>query len=554
MFRKRKNRAYYAELLAERASQQKKRDVSAAEIIDVVSLGDPSEDLSYLDWMLEFIHGIGGGMGDTLNLSRIVSLHHEIKDLLPARRRELRGLRSVNDVIEILSPYFRDGLAFFGDELEQYRRNALDESELIYEDQDYLIVCPRTKSAAIFWCSRTNWTFDIFTLRSQDVLGRLEPPDRHLESPYLIFISKKSGEKIIAGITPPFCRDRNGKPASFWTFLDRHRVLNVLGTWLLRKSPEFSTTMPAQYLTREIASILVEKHDKIISHLPEHLLDRDLYIQAIKKDCANIACVPESELDLEIYNIYIDQTESNLKVVPAKFLDRGICLKSIRSNPRNLKSVPAEFLDAEFCDQALQANPFVLSEFPREMITGDRCIKAIEGGGIVLTKALDEFLDREICEKSVEWHPYLLERVPDRFLDKALVRRAIQRSGRALKHVRPGFRDLELCVEAVNQDPAAIAYVPRDILDRDLLLSAIGRDSSNLSSLPAELKDEEVCRVAMRSNLNAARYVPREILRNLVAEFEPEYAKRETLVGPRATVWDSYALEFAELKARLASL
>jgi Domain of unknown function (DUF4116) len=552
LFGKRRGRSYFANLLAERASVEKKQECSAADVIDVVSLGDPSEDLSYLDWMLKFLYEIGGGMGDTSNLSKFVSLHHEIKHLLPARDRELGNVHSMEEFAKILSPYLRDGAAIFGDKVEQYRRNALDQSETTYEDQEYLIVFPWTRSAAVYWCAGTVWTFDLFWLRSLDLFGRLEPPSRYLGKPSLIFISKTSGRKIIVGISPPFCRDEKGGQASFWTFLGRPKVLNILGTWLLRESTEFASTMQIQHLTREVASILVSKNPYAIKTLPENVLDRDLYVQIIREDWANIKYVPTSVLDRDIYIIYIAQTGAILNNVPLEFRDREICLEAIRSNPKNLKSVPENFLDAEFYNLAFEANPAVLSEFPRKMITRDLCLRAIEAGGIVLTKAFDEFLDREICERSVERHPYLIGSVPERFLDRTLIRRAILRWGGALQHVKPHLRDRELCLEAVNQAPVSVAYVPRDILDRDILLSAVRRDGSILAKLPTDIKDDEVCRVAMRSNLDAARHVPRKILRHLASEFESEYAEMKALAGPRASIKDTYAPQLAELKAALA--
>lgn len=136
------------ELIESRLSDVKKRYPEHHDSIDKIAEYDPSGNYKYLAWMVKRI--IKGGE-DENNVVKAVEAFHK-----NAQRLEKKDLNQYRSAEEVLSTIER-----LGDTQKVKRKRkkekAVEGSNILYQDDDFLFVRPDTKAASCYYGQGTTW-------------------------------------------------------------------------------------------------------------------------------------------------------------------------------------------------------------------------------------------------------------------------------------------------------------------------------------------------------------------------------------------------------------
>lgn len=154
--------------------------------------GDNSTLLSDTKWVLKCYRNEGDSMlpklGDLVEALRVFN-RMRTRDMLPAGLA-LEQCRSVDELISFCETVNKDEVfARTQKELDRDIKAAKNNIDVVYEDDEWFVLIPKSMEASIYWGSRTNWCTATKTIEN----NRFE--DYNDSGKLYININKQTGEK-----------------------------------------------------------------------------------------------------------------------------------------------------------------------------------------------------------------------------------------------------------------------------------------------------------------------------------------------------------------------
>ena len=119
----------------------------AADPTSYNSQGEINKVGSYVKWVLKLYQNGSWKPGDSVETKDLLGKFNKLKSKLPAEQRDINGYSSVRELYNVLQPYL--GI--------QSRSEIKQDAEKVYEDEQWLIIIPRTKEAACYYGKGTRW-------------------------------------------------------------------------------------------------------------------------------------------------------------------------------------------------------------------------------------------------------------------------------------------------------------------------------------------------------------------------------------------------------------
>ena len=101
----------------------------------------------YVKWILKLYQNGSWKPGDSVETKDLLSKFNKLQTRLPVEQRDINRYSSVRELYNILQPYL--GI--------QSRSEIKQDAEKVYEDEQWLIIIPRTKEAACYYGKDTRW-------------------------------------------------------------------------------------------------------------------------------------------------------------------------------------------------------------------------------------------------------------------------------------------------------------------------------------------------------------------------------------------------------------
>ena len=126
---------------------------------------DPTERLTYLDWIAKQWNDIIGGVSDIKDyefvqdlykIKEYLTIYDKVKPKLDQDKRNIYNIKHYKELFEIIKPFYeQESLQLSKSEEEKLIKNK--EAEKVYEDDKWTVVIPNTERASCLYGKGTQW-------------------------------------------------------------------------------------------------------------------------------------------------------------------------------------------------------------------------------------------------------------------------------------------------------------------------------------------------------------------------------------------------------------
>ena len=426
------------------------------------------------------------------------------KRRLPADQRDLGRYETLGAVWTAVEPFVRENMPASGkDEKRRERDAARAESEILLEQDGWIVAIPKTERAACWWGRGTRWCtaadkdnmFDLYN--DQGPLVVFVRPDGakfQFHAQTESFMDARDCEAEEQQVLDAFRGAPSGSPMAGLHAAMMPKDEHAVDDYVIAVA-DYGLRLryaPARALIREICLAAVARDGRDLNAVPGDLIDQEMCEAAVRSRAGEvIPYIPESLLSKELCLTLVRMDGLALQSIPHRLRDRDVCLEAVRQRGMSLQVVPVALRDKEICLAAIRNRGFSLTFVPQELRDRDLCLEAVRNGGM-LKHVPVEYRDREICLTALVHHLPSVEEVPEDVLDKEMCLSAVRRSGMNLSLIPVRFRDLDVCLAAVERDAAARLFVPTHIATVEFNAEAARRNAEVLELLGEEMLEKVI--------------------------------------------------------------
>lgn len=422
------------------------------------------------------------------------------------------------------------------------RENAILNSRILHDNEEWTVAIPLSKEAAIYWGQGTDWSI------SRSKSNNFEEQTK--VSPQIVMIFHDVKRKWLFRVTSDsvYLIDHNGH------HLDEHDtdlLWHLVGDLLIsaltinfdvidliaehRRDERCASAMTELGITPKApkakfstyASCLVEVKRKPhkIKKVPFSLLNDEICLVAVSANGHFLEDIPVPCRTAEVCKTAVKTTAFAFNYVPPAMRDEELCALACTSDSDFLAKLPDQILHStSFLERVAAEQPMLLEHLShtpetKELITEQLCVIAASNsrGYKRLKFVPDRFLTPKVCLAAVSSYGGNLSHVPHELKTLELCLAAVQNSGYSLQFVPEEHRTRELCLEAVKQAGSAVLYVPaRRQLDERLWLAAVTNDGQMLVHVPEHIRTDTIYAAAVHSDGTMLRLVPSHLMAELV--------------------------------------
>lgn len=255
-----------------------------------------------------------------------------------------------------------------------------DEVEQVYEDNQFIILVPKTEAASRYWGKGTNWCT---AADSESNMFNYY----NKQGPLYILISKSNPyEKYQFHFPSRQFMDAGNSPINVFQFTQSYPHIKAY----------FANTI------KDLDRTNVENWAWI---------DNTLTYEDCEKALAN------NKNEAEGYHV--------LQLIPEKFKDYNLCETAVIHDGNNLPYIPKELLDYNLYLQAVDTTPTVIQQVPDRFKDKELCVTALTDGLYWYTDEILNYIpdsikkDKDFWIKCIQGNPTtrFFENVPEEFRD-----------------------------------------------------------------------------------------------------------------------------------------
>jgi hypothetical protein len=130
------------------------------EIIQTIFDADPTREKIYVYWIISLFKAKSqrNFLEDLDRVTSALTTFERIKRILPERQRNIFNFKTLNDLEDLTAQYEEDTEIAVSNRQKRGKGTPVDgEYQIIYEDDSFMIILPRTYRAACYWGRGTRW-------------------------------------------------------------------------------------------------------------------------------------------------------------------------------------------------------------------------------------------------------------------------------------------------------------------------------------------------------------------------------------------------------------
>lgn len=239
-----------------------------------------------------------------------------------------------------------------------------DEIEEVYDDNDFTIIIPKTKAAAIYWGSGSHWC----TATKSE--GNMFDHYNKMGPMYILISKKNPEEKYQFHFPTHQFMDKNDDPINVYEFTQSYPHVKAYFANTIKDIDRTNVENWAwidNTLTYEDCEKALANHKNIaegytvLQLVPEKFKDYNLCETAVIHDGSNLQYVPKDLIDYNLYLQAVDTTPTVIQQVPDRFKDKELCVTALTDVwyiDGILKYIPDSIKkDKDFWIKCIQVNP-----------------------------------------------------------------------------------------------------------------------------------------------------------------------------------------------------
>ena len=128
------------------------------EIVETVYNADPTREKLYVYWIISLLKKKSERvfLEDLHRVTTALTIFEQIKRNLPERERNIFNFKTLND-LEQLTDLFQDEIPMSNRERKGKGSPVENEYEVLFENDDFMIILPKTYRASCWWGKGTKW-------------------------------------------------------------------------------------------------------------------------------------------------------------------------------------------------------------------------------------------------------------------------------------------------------------------------------------------------------------------------------------------------------------
>lgn len=128
------------------------------EIVERIYNADPTRDKLYVYWIISLFKQKSERvfLEDLYRVTHALTIFDRVKRSLPERQRNIFNYKSIND-LEAITDQFQDETPVSNRERKGKGTPVENEYEVLFENDDYMIILPKTYRASCWWGKGTKW-------------------------------------------------------------------------------------------------------------------------------------------------------------------------------------------------------------------------------------------------------------------------------------------------------------------------------------------------------------------------------------------------------------
>lgn len=170
--------------------KKKYPDLDERGLLDILIDKDPSGNQKYLAWAAKQLAQREDATSQTADYAAAnIDLYHKLRAHIPAEYRDINSIKDLRDLERIASSAYQKKAE--KDRLKaieaKYKKEAMENSDVIWKDEDFLMVRPFNSGASCFWGRGTRWC--ISATESQNYFNQYSGEGKAF---YFLFMKNKN--------------------------------------------------------------------------------------------------------------------------------------------------------------------------------------------------------------------------------------------------------------------------------------------------------------------------------------------------------------------------
>ena len=170
--------------------KRKYPDLDEKGLLDILIDKDPSGNQKYLAWAAKQLAQREDATSQTADYAAAnIDLYHKLRAHIPAEYRDINSIKDLLDLERVASSAYQKKAE--KDRLKaieaKYKKEAMENSDVIWKDEDFLMVRPFNSGASCFWGRGTRWC--ISATESQNYFNQYSGEGKAF---YFLFMKNKN--------------------------------------------------------------------------------------------------------------------------------------------------------------------------------------------------------------------------------------------------------------------------------------------------------------------------------------------------------------------------
>lgn len=133
---------------------KKKYDKDMSEIFELILAADPSLNKQNSQWLIKLFTTGVMPLEDLGKATEYLALYERVKQRIPIEKRDILKYKNLPDLYDTVSPYIQADVM---SKTEKEKAAKLEGADRVYEDNDWLVIHPKTEPAACLYGRDTTW-------------------------------------------------------------------------------------------------------------------------------------------------------------------------------------------------------------------------------------------------------------------------------------------------------------------------------------------------------------------------------------------------------------
>ena len=246
-------------------------------------------------------------------------------------------------------------------------------------------------------------------------------------------------------------------------------------------NPEVYTSLPEQYLTPEMTDVYVTLPNALFYKIPEKMRNAEIFVKLFthlsKEEKVKLIKGNKYRIDYDVSYITKEIASEVLELditvinrIPSEFITEEHSKKAVSVDGGYLQYVPEKFRTKDLCDKAFENNPSESIAFiPPQFHTLDMHKRVIDIKAVYVSRIPDEVLSDEIIRYAISKSAATLGCIPEERRTEEICNYAFNISHVSFSHIPTKYKTYDMCLKAALVKPKLIKKIPVEILNQQFV-------------------------------------------------------------------------------------